>query len=260
MGTAVFLFSVFVPAYLLAESVVHVPSQISPDAIFTYSANDKESYRAVRTDGAQTVVGEAAVITATLGSLFSLHVAEEPPRYSIELEQGSFRIHVGSEPVTFVLDGCSIETRKVELIAVRLENAWLFEVGTVFSDGKEYTLEQHIKVCLVRQVEESSEPEPYPVSGTVASTRLSVTTPKLGAAVLLEPGVGLTAGSEAEKMRLKKVSSRLASQRSGPMLRPAEIEDEQDLASHQKLEDSSLAEIEIDPIEIEPSCIEICLD
>lgn len=218
-----------------------MPSQISKKAVFTADAGDRESYSAVVADGAQAVFGEAALIAAIKGSRLSLS-AGVSQRFSVALEQGGFRIHVGSKPVEFALDGFSFETEQAEFVAVRLENGWLVEVVAVFSDKGSGGL-RPLRMNVA-----------YPDAGPPAAMF------KVGEAVRVEPGSGPVAGSEDDRKHLDEVLSLLTPRRLGPMLVYAKVEDERDLVSLQNPEDENLGEIEIDPIEIEPTCVEICAD
>ncbi len=226
---------VFFPRLLPANEVVHIPRPIDAQAVFIQAKeapNKTDRLLVANKDGARVVVGGVAMITAVRHSEI-LKVDDSNARITrISLGKGGFYLHVGSTPVVFDLSKISVSAHQVALRVARHNGGWLLETSALFGEG-------HVKIMLPEDTVIAKKGQVFQISsGTVS----------------------VDASKEAGD-HLKKISSRLKSNRSSPLLSPKDVEDPMDLAT-QTSKDDAITDIELEAIEVEveAGCVEICVD
>jgi hypothetical protein len=261
------------PGRAAADDGVPVPNLTLPGAAFAPSgkpaAGQRPVFVASGEDGARLVAFEAALLTAVIGSRVELAAAptaegEQPA--ALSLLQGAYHVVTGSKPVDLKLGRATIRASRAELLVAQLGQAWVVRILERSEGGKVVALPQ-----------ESPQPAPAPAEPATDEDEPEAATPIAAApapepdpAVELEPGTSYTIRKGRPPLKadrratqlLDKTNERLLPQ-PGPqttLLEPRDITDPSDFSILGGVTDDALADIELEDIEVEVGCVEICVD
>jgi len=253
-----------VPCLVAAEDGVPVPNLAAPEARFAASDKAPRTFVAVNADRARLVAFEAVLITAGMGSEVAIEpaLADADHPAVVALRSGAFRLIVGSRAVELELGDNHVRAVSSELTIARLDDVWIVQVAPAGEGGR------------VELIPPAPAEPPPPVAEDLPEDGAEETPPP-AAAPAPEP-VALTAGKrhalkhgELEKADrrqselLDKTAERLADPPADPAsspLAPRDIEDPRDFAVTSAGADAALYDLEIEDIEVDLGCVEICVD
>jgi len=255
---------------LRAADVVPVPSPGLPDAVLAPAAKQDgsaETWVAKGADGARAVVCGGALVTAVLGARLHADCGgatdEAPGR--IRLVSGGFHLHVGSAPLHVILGETTLEARSSELIAARLKDDWIVQIKPLDDTGGVAVLPPATPV--------EAEPPATADPTDDAAEQPPATPAPPPAPLALEPGKRFVIGAGADpaeasrrgRMFLGKMVTRLvpsdqAATGRGPLLSARDVESPADFAIDAAAATGAMTDVEIEGIEVEVGCVEICVD
>jgi hypothetical protein len=225
---------------------------------FTVSVTDDGASLAIATgDGARLVARDTLLVIAGEGARlrFPPGGADAAAASAIEPLDGPLRLVAGSVGARLDLSGFSLDLLRSELLLVRQGTSWALLVVAVAEGGG---VMLHLS--------------PPPSAPAATDGQLGVEIPgTAGPPRNLAPGesLALAAGPAPGRVAptaaalLVSVARRLPMLppvRSGPQLRPIAIEDPADFSTAGSRGGSGDAAIEIEAVEVEIGCVEVCVD
>ncbi|MDJ0764553.1 MAG: hypothetical protein QNJ97_16365 [Myxococcota bacterium] len=279
------------PLGVLAGGIVHVPSPLANDAGFTLETQDPAvqatasspqrsqppAYRAGG-DGASAVVGGTALITALEGAAFYVISKKTDGPLMTAIAGGGCRLTVGSTPAVLDLGGVVLTAKSAQLSVIKGDIGYIVSLESQLNTGEAF-----LDVMMPPPPPKPAEPS-QPLSPPkrakkkpakklkpeVAAPTQPMPPPKpvkkrftlaLGQVVRVVQGSAPIPGAPEEQQRLGDLTLRLSQpQRTGPLLSPVDIEQASDLQAKTFDADEAFEDIEIEEIEVEAGCVEVCLD
>ncbi|MBW2276941.1 MAG: hypothetical protein JRF63_05575 [Deltaproteobacteria bacterium] len=254
-----------VPSLATAEDGVLVPNVEAPKASFTKSKGAKDTFVARGEDRARMVAFEAVLITAGLGAKIALEApageGDQPAR--LALLEGGFYLVVGSKGIELELGDSVLRAVNAEVMLAKLGDTWIVQVKPEDEQGRVELVPPPL-------------PEPAALDDGAAvdeDEAAPVTTPVPTPVVLpankrhtLKNGKHHKAERRASDFLLKTIG-RLVPEPGGEpqpkhiaQLTPRDIEDPRDFVVTATGSDAALSDLEIEDIEVDVGCVEICVD
>jgi hypothetical protein len=194
-----------------------------------------------RGDGARLVACGAVLVSATEGSRAAFSCADG---VRLDLETGAFHLLVGSKGAAIRVGGVSLRATSARIWAANVADRWLVRFER---DGELGSVE--LEVAEIAPAPESSG---APAQAALAPDEVHVFE---GAAPAAGPA---DAGSIAA---FREVAARLAPREApGKALVPRRVESADDFKAGTTAAAASGGEIELEAIEVEAGCIEVCVD
>jgi len=248
------------PASRREAPFVVVPAAGGADGTFLIATGDDGSVEATAAgDTARLVAGKAMLVLAADGSRLAIPAGRDPSAdvLIVRVIEGAFRLLVGSSPVRLSVAGTDLEIRRAELILVSRKEAFALRILAVRPDGTAFV--------------HPPPPSPSAVAGDAtdeADGEIPVSAPPRR---VLAPGESIVLALNAAPMRAPRVATdALAAveaalalvpvSAAGPRLRPVAVEDPADLAFARTRGGIGDTDIEIEGVEIEVGCVEVCVD
>ncbi len=279
------------PVMLRAGTVVSVKSVAATEALFeieqgaatdaTAPTQPGKVYTASG-EGATVVVGDKAMISASSGARLRVSGDGQSTEQPIELLEGGFQLHVGSKPSIFSLGDARLTVTEAKVAAIKVGDQWVVSVQSFFtagtasitvelppppppkvqpeeeSDGKGDRRSRKKSRRKKKDEEQKIEPAPF-----VAPPKPIVHTQPLkkGEMVLLATKVKPAKAADSDQLAIVDLTARLTEAPvSGPVLSLKNVEDPIDLTAQGVDRDAAFEDIEIEEIEVEAGCVEICID
>jgi hypothetical protein len=233
------LLTVAATALAQLPNVAPVPSAQGAAFALEGAADASPRTATARGDGALLVACGAALVTATDGSRVAI-ACDDGAR--LDLNRGTFRIAVGSKGATIRMGGASFRAVSASIRTGRVGDRWGIsfdrdgDVGSVEIAGDEAAAVPAEGVA------------PAPVALSPTEVRLF----EGSVAVAADP-VALTAFHEAFNRLEPRVEPR-------PALTPRRVESAEDFKQGATAVAMGAGEVEVEPIEVEAGCIEVCVD
>lgn len=226
------------PLPALADGAVYlVPSAVSPGSGFTVEGETGAGGLCVPTaplvargNGARLVVDGRVAVAATDGARLGTGPRDPSGAPTLVLLSGTHRVTAGSLPVVVSLGRGALEVRDAAIAAGLAGGTWIVEVLSIADKGR---------------VESRSQP---------------------GAAMAAGQGLGMTTdgavapAGAAELAALVALADRLVARPAPIRLEPANVEDPADLRPSRRAAEGSGEAVEIEAIEVEIGCVEVCVD
>jgi hypothetical protein len=259
------------PAMAFAVPTVPVTNPESPKARMAPAASataGATTLIAQGADGARAVVCGAAVVTGVLGARLEADCTDDdeaPVR--IRLLEGGFHLHVGGTPMTVDLDGAQLEARSAELIAAKLKGSWIVQVR-LLGDSGAVLARQPTPPPAAPSVEAELPPTDEPAAEPAEATPPAPLPPvplASGTRYAVVPGEPPREASRRGRLFLGKMLSRLLpeterAQTRGTRLVARDVEHPADFAANAAAAAALMGDVEIEDIEVEVGCVEICVD
>jgi hypothetical protein len=261
------------PALAAAGDGVPVPNLEVPKASFAASEGSARTFVAQGEHRARMVAFEALLITASLGSRLELEAVpgdgDQPA--VVKLIDGGFHLVAGSAAVDLRLGDTLLRAVNAEVMAAKKGTTWIVQVVPRGEEGR------------VELVPPAPATPPPPVEGEAAETEAEAGT-ETEAAPPPPPApepVPLSAGKRhalkgGKAVRAQKSESELLAtiiERLIPesndtsktavvaaSLAPRDVEDPRDFVVASAGADADLSDLEIEDIEVDVGCVEICVD
>ncbi len=246
----------------LSGEIERVPDLRQPEVAFRARPGPKsaQQYEAAGGDGARLVVSKAAVVSGTAGSVFQLPERRGGAEPSMTVVSGAFRIHVGTRAFAIALGRHTLIARQSTLLLSRSKEGWLIRAeqlprGTVVLETPPPP-EPVVSVTAEQPSTESNGsvvPQPTPKPAVHKFDQGQVIATREGQPIAINPaGAGPV---------LKKLVNRLRDPaQQGALLSPMDVEKLPQLAADHRGEGDPLENLEVEEIEVEVGCVEICVD
>jgi len=218
-------------------------------------------------DGVKVVACKAAIVTGVINSHIRARCVsdENDGDPSIELVNGAFHVHVGGKPVKVQMGDTIVRLLLAQMIAVKTKNGWVVQIKHLCEAG---SAKIHPPPAALREPAAIDPAAPVPDGSDPAATAPA---PREIPAVPIRQGqrfrlVGNdkpTAASSKEKKLLGRAIGRLlptSKKAPRPLLDPRDLEDPEDFAIVAGTSEAALGELEIEAIEVDVGCVEICVD
>ncbi|MCP4606025.1 MAG: hypothetical protein GY847_36850 [Proteobacteria bacterium] len=250
------------PISATCKTVVNVPSTLLEDASF--SSISSGSFVVRGGDGACAVIGKGALICALLGSRFSVHDTDREGHVKTALSNGGFLVTVGSKSMVFKLDKYEISAREALILVTKNENDWVVKAESFFLDGTVEISVLEAPPSKPKSIPEKSEHKSEPTEMITESPLMPDVEKhslKKGQAVHMGKNRKWEPALQGHQTALKDLASRLNEPGlTGSLLSPQDVEDSTDFVSQKVDKDMAFEDIEIEEIEVEAGCVEICID
>jgi hypothetical protein len=231
------VFAVGLPALAQPPIVAAVPGDGAAFAVGASAAGAARPATA-EGDGAQLVACGVALVAATRGSRLVVDCTEGG---GLALERGAFRVAVGAAGATIRLGEAALRAASVRVWAMRRGDQWLVRFER---DGEAGS----IQIAGAAAPEGTEAPEP----GALAPDELHAIAGSAPAAAAPDAAAVATFREAAELLAPRP--------RPRPALAPRRVESADDLATGAATAAAGTDEIEIEAIEVEAGCIEVCVD
>jgi hypothetical protein len=241
--SAAALLAAAAPARAELPSAAPVPSAGGAEFALEGAAEASPRTATARGDGAQLVACGAALVSATDGSRLAIACGDGA---RIDLERGTFRIAIGSKGAAIRVGGASLRAASVRLRAGRVGDRWIVSFER---DGDVGSVEIAGDAATAAPAEDGAAPTP------AALTASEVHFFEGGPAPAAEPA------DPAPLAAFHQAVNRLAPRAEpSPALTPRRVEDAADFKSGASAVAMGTGEVEVEAIEVEAGCIEVCVD
>ncbi len=218
-------------------------------------------------DGVKVVACKAAIVTGVIGSHVRARCAsdENDGDPSIDLVDGAFHVHVGGRPVKVRMGDTTVLILLAQMIAVKTRSGWVVQIKHLCETGSADIQPPRATLPEPVTVDPSA---PLPDGGDPATTTpIPIEIPAIpirqGQRFRLSGNDKPSMASRLEKKMLGGAIGRLLpTSRTipAPLLSPREVEDPEDFAIVAGTSEEALGELEIEAIEVDVGCVEICVD
>jgi len=288
--------SLLVSSGATAGSVIVVPSAISEDAVFESLDKKEEDKEKPATfvsseNGAMAIVSKNCLITGSEEAQFSVCDSEKCESKEILLTKGSFLLHVGSTQVSFRIGDTVLRASEVRLVVWQTSKGWVVAAEKFFEDGSATIETQFTSPMPVKEKAQNSESlnnsdskkkskkkkkkkknkqedtlatdskeAPLDTSSSV-SPKTKKTKLEMGSPVHVIAGKTPQPSSFSTGVKMLQVVESFKDKPStGSLLTPSDMESDDDIIAGKADQDREFEEIEIEEIEVEAGCVEVCLD
>ncbi len=249
---------VTIPGLALAAEVVYVPSSISLDATFV-KATDAEnaalsSHEGAGADGACAVVQGKGLVCGTEGS----KLRSDDANKTVVLEDGGFSIHAGKKAVTIGIDSAKLTVKQSVVHLVKIDGKWVIAFVSTFRENATVTLETTLPVTPAT-LDNGKKPKDPPAPTIQHVSYKKNVLP--GQTLSMAPSSAPVTATDAQKYVVRNVGKRLKPKKGAlaPLI-AINVEHEDDLEAAVLAKHEAFEDIEIEDIEVEAGCIEVCLD
>lgn len=270
---------VLAPVADAADDGVPVPNLEAPKASFTAAKGAERTFVARGADRARMVAFEAVLITGNLGSKVQLDTApseeDEPP--TVVLLDGGFHAVVGSRPVALRLGDTSLRASRAAVIAVKLGKKWVVKVEPESDEGFAEVIPPAPPAPVEAAPDDGTDAEPDAEPDTEPDAEPAPAPAPPPEPIRLTPGKRHTLSSgeqrpaeRSESQFLDKTIDRLIPGAGDQLLptqrpqvvqlEPRDVEDPRDFVVASAGADAALGELELEDIEVDVGCVEICVD
>jgi hypothetical protein len=229
------------PALAQPPSVAPVPSAQGAEFALEGAADASQRTATARGDGAQLVACGATLVTATDGSRVAIACGDGA---RLDLDRGAFRIAVGSKGATIRMGGASFRAVSASIRAGRVGDRWVIsfsrdgDVGSVEITGDE----------AAAAPAEGAAPAPV----ALAPTEVRVFEGSAPAAAAADPATLTAFHAAIDRLKPRAAAS--------PALTPRRVESADDFKQGATTVAMGAGEVEVEAIEVEAGCIEVCVD
>ncbi len=270
------------------QDFIGVPSDVSQDAAFvlekpagpadksaTVADATPRTFIAQGADGATAVLNESSLMTALQDARISVESKTAQPS-AVLIEEGSFLLEVGGKETIFQLGQVVLSVKNARLSVVKKPKGSVVLLHERQSDG-------HAKLTVTSPPppRPTKSPEPVVKKRTGKKAKPQKKTPPSDAAqpaappqpiqrhfplvegqtVVVKQRSAPVAASPVDQQAIAQISSRLVPHvTEGSLLVLQDIEHPSDLKPESMSAQSVFENIEIEEIEVEAGCVEICLD
>ncbi len=218
-------------------------------------------------DGVKVVACKAAIVTGIIGSHVRSRCAsdEKDGDPLIDLVDGAFHIHVGGSPVKVRMGDTIVRMLSTQMIAVKTRSGWIVQIKHLVEAG---SAEIHLPRAAIPEPAATDQHAPLPdgsdpATTTPAPTEIPTISISQGLRFRLAGNDKPAVASEQEKKMLGGAIGRLLpTPKTAPaqLLDPRDVEDPGDFAVVAGTSEAALGELEIEAIEVDVGCVEICVD
>ncbi len=251
-----------------ASDLQPVPSH--PEAGFEAKSQSLSSDMIARgQDGVKVVACKAAIVTGIIGSRIRARCVSDEDKNDedplIDLVDGAFHVHVGGRPVKVRMGDTTVRILLAQMIAVKTRSGWIVQIKHLGETGSAEILPPRAALPEPATIDPSA---PLPDGDDPAAT---TPTPMEIPAIPIRQGQRFrlagndkpSVASGREKKMLGGAIGRLlptSSTTPEPLLAPRDVEDPGDFAVVASTSEAALGELEIEAIEVDVGCVEICVD
>ena len=217
-------------------------------------------------DGVKVVACKSAIVSGVIGSHVRARcVLDKSGDPSIELVDGAFHVHVGGNPMKVRMGDTIVRLLQAQMIAVRAKSGWIVQIKHLCETG---SAEIHPPPTALPEPAVVDPATPVPDENDPAATapareKIPAITITQGQRFRLIGNDKPAAASNQEKKILGRVIGRLlptSKTAPTPLLDPRNVEHSGDFAIVAGTSEAALGELEIEAIEVDVGCVEICVD
>ncbi len=271
MKSAVVIYS-FLGAFMCMASIVDAsdlqPVPSHPEAGFAAkSLSLLGDMIAHGQDGVKVVACKAAIITGVIRSHVRARCASDDKDGdpSIDLLDGAFHLHVGGRPVKVRMGDTIVRMLLAQMIAVKTKNGWIVQIKHLCETGSAKIHPPRAALPEPAAID-PSDPLPDgddPAAIPPAPMEIPAIPIRQGQRFRLAGNDKPAVASRREKKMLGRAIRRLlptSEKTPSPLLDPRDVEDPEDFAIVAGTSEAALGELEIEAIEVDVGCVEICVD
>jgi hypothetical protein len=257
------------PFLAAAADGVPVPNLEVPQAAFAASAGADRMFVAQGEHRARMVAFEAVLITASLGARVALEAGpgEGDQPAVVKLIDGGFHLVAGSTVVDLRLGDTVLRAVDAEVMAAKKGSVWIVQVVPRGETGRVAVVPPAPATPPASVEEEAAEPEGE-TEGETAPEPPPMPEPvslAAGKRYRLEDGKAHKAQKNESELLVTSIERLIpdaAAEKTAatPSLAPRPIEDPRDFTVAATGADADLSDLEIEDIEVDVGCVEICVD
>jgi hypothetical protein len=225
---------------------------------FAFSSDAGALVAVASGDGARMVVQGAVLVIAGDGARLRIRTTDTTPVAPpvIEPLDGPLRVLSGSGGARLEFNGSAFDLVRAEVLLARQNGAWALEVVAV-ADGGQVTLQPPAPTDAVAP----TDAPPGPVASSTPASPPGPVAP--GEILLLAPRAVPERAPPTRTVMLASAAGRLIAlpaAPSGSRLLSIAVEDPSDFIASRGRGDTSGASIDIEAVEVEIGCVEVCVD
>ena len=256
------LIAVLIVPDVRAADLMPIKSLSAPTAVFESSDGKKFAMKGA---AGKLVACDRAVLTALEGSVFFGDCTLKEP--TVHLGKGAFHIYVGGEPLIIQAGAQRLKIVDSELIISKIKSHWIVQTKPLSQDGFIELLISEKQAPVVNDSASKEKTIDSNLENAIVEADLSV----LGN-IHLTPKVRLRLDSGSTLERANSFESKIFDSNinalfvtndtaaTSSLLHAVEVTQKSDFDVSHAVTATSLNEVEVEDIEVEVGCVEICAD